>query len=235
MAVKELARLRILSIVCLKETKETMSTCESQHLGDRISVGPLGRRQDKTPWLDLRSAAQTINRPEKMRPEKSIETTDLSAYHEVTDLGVELSSEDLTAGCISLLSQVDWSKVAMDVIDKETPITRRAIIQRRLQNQIKAILVDGCKSITPERRRDGYPQEAAESINSDINTESGESDSDGESYERSFVETDDSEDGSAEYQDSDDSVEAGEEEDDTEDFFGICAVCRKNIGATGRP
>ena len=115
----------------------------------------------------------------------------------------------------------------MDVVDKGTLISHQVTVQRLLQDRVKAVLLEACQNATPGLRRGKNFQEAADINDNDTHTESDE-----ESYEYSFVETDDSENGSAEYQDSDNSVESGDRVDDMEDWYDICAICRRSMSAT---
>lgn len=67
---------------------------------------------------------------------------------------------------------------------------------------------------------------------SNLGTECDEDESGEESYEHSFVESDDNETWSAEYQDSDDSTDVQEEHEDGKDIRDVCRICRKSISPT---
>ena len=109
-------------------------------------------------------------------------------------LRYDMPSEDMVRACNSLLRQIDWSRVALDVAKGETSITYQAALQEVLQEQIEGVLADACNY-----------RDVEEADDTDIETAGGESESDEGSSEHSFVESDESEGGSAEYQASDSS------------------------------
>lgn len=143
-----------------------------------------------------------------------------------SSLRYDIPSEDMMRACKSLLRQIDWSRVALDVAKGETSITYRAALQEVLQEQIEGVLVEACN----ETARDiEHCRDSEEADDTDSDTESGETESDEESYEHSFVDSDENEGESAEYQASDDSVDVGEDEVCVKDRTDVCAFCRKTI------
>ncbi len=131
-----------------------------------------------------------------MRTGNSSETTSLTTRYNPLNLRCNISSKDLTKACKSLLGQIDWSRVALDVVEDELPIICRAAVQRGLQTQIEAVLTEACNNGILGRRDSEYLKQVEETDKSEIHTESNEDGSDEESYEGSFVESDESEAGS---------------------------------------
>ena len=159
----------------------------------------------------------------------------------------DVSPEDLMKACKSLLSHIDWSQVALDVVDNKLPPSCRAGLQESLQAKVETILIKACNDSIVRERDDIYSQQAEDKGELDVYIESGDDgsseesykdsfvESDKESYEGSFVESDFSEAGSSEYQKSDDDVDAEEVEDGVEDLRKICDICHKSMNATEHP
>lgn len=150
------------------------------------------------------------------------EVAEISASLRCHDLP-NISSENMIKACRSFLRQIDWSKVTLDVVDSNSSTVYRAAFQRILQTQIEGILTEACKALGGQDH-----QEAEETDDVDTEVESDEDDS-AESYEHSFVESDEDECDSAEYQGSNESVDDGEDEDSIDVRSNVCAVCRKII------
>ena len=171
-------------------------------------------------------------------------TATLTGPHDPSSVRYDIYSEDLMKACKSLFSRIDWSQVALDVVDNTVPASCRAGLQKSLQTKIEGVLSKACQDGILRQRNDMHFQQAEEIIKLGIYTESDEDGSgeesyedsfvggDQESYEASFVESDFSEAGSSEYQKSDDSADAEEDEDGVEDRRKICDVCRKSMNTT---
>lgn len=75
-------------------------------------------------------------------PEYLEENMSLEQYSP-TSLRYKISSADLVIACKSILCQIDWSKVVMDVVGKEKPGIYRNAVQKKMRAQIEEILMLG--------------------------------------------------------------------------------------------
>ena len=170
----------------------------------------------RTPYPTL-TESMSFSESERMDVKRhQIVMSPRAVRYSPTDMCYNFSSAEMMKACQSVLGQIDWSKVVLDVVGKETSVIYHNTCKRILQAQIERMLKNGCHRNIYE----GRERRDVEEMN-DTDAGGGTSDSDMSWDERdSFVESDDNECGSAEYHHEEDSEdeenEGGTEEDGME-------------------
>ena len=160
-----------------------------------------------------------------MRSEQVMKTSINQWRFDSSSLPSEISSEVMAEAYRSVLRQIDWNEVAQDVMKQEASIIDQAVLQNVIRTQIEGILTEACNETLLGGANEIHSQEAGEiddANDADIDTEDDEDGGDEESYEHSFVESDDSKTWSSEYWDSDYRSDVSEGQ---RNYNAICDIC----------